>query len=584
MESSGRAGAGVREIWGELRRRRVVRTAAAYLAVAFVGLQLGEILFPAFDLGPGALRVLFAFFLALFPIVIALSWVYDVTSAGLTRTDSDVEGAGPHTVILAGVVLSALALGGAGFWMVRTVDPAGALAASPSSIAVLPFTDMSAEGDQAYLGDGVAEEILNILAGVDGLQVAARTSSFAFRDDDDIRDIGARLDVGHVLEGSIRRSGDEVRVTAQLIDARTGFHLWSRTYDRTMDDLFVVQDEIAGAIAEALLGTLEVASVGMSRREVSPEAQELYWRGRAQWSRRDAVGIPGAIELFSRAIEIDSLYAEAYAGLADSWSLMPQLVRSVDPEDAMDRAERYAVRALDLNGDLAEAHASLGLVRALRQDRVGALASLGRAIELNGSYAPAFHWRGNVLAEMGRLGDALADARRAATVDPLSPAIASDLGYILLWTGDLEGAEEAFQRAQSLEFGFRPSLLGSALVALEEGQEVGLRMALTQWTAVSGLPVSLASDLSNGMLEHRRTGEPQPVPVALEASAHRGSVPAGTAAGLHAMLGAEEEALRWLRASLDDGTWVDQYLRVNRAYDGIRHRDDFRDILDQVGA
>lgn len=577
-------GDGVRGIWSELRRRRVVSTAAAYLAVAFVGLQLGEILFPAFDLGPGALRILFAFFLALFPIVMALSWVYDVTSAGVTPTDRDRPGAGPHPAILAGVVMSALGLGGAGWWAVRTVDPVGIVSPSSESIAVLPFVDMSESGDQAYLGDGVAEEILNILAGVDGLQVAARTSSFAFRESDDVREIGSRLDVAHIVEGSVRRVGSEVRITAQLIDTRTGFHLWSSTFDREVDDLFAVQDEIAGSIAQALLGELELAPATADRSLVSAEAQELYWRGRAQWSRRDAVGIPGAIELFSRAIEVDSLYAEAYAGLADSWALMPQFVRSADPGESLRRAEEFALRAIDLNDGLAEAHASLGLVRALRQDRVGALASLSRAIDLNGSYAPALHWRANVFADLGRLDDAASDARRAASVDPLSASIASDFGFILLWREELEAAKREFARVQSLDFDFRPALLGSALVALYEEQEVGLRMALTQWVAVSGLPVALAGDLSVGWLEHRRTGEAQPVPDALTAIAELGLLSAGTIASLHAMLGADDAALRWLRASVEDRSWVDQYLRVNPAYDDLRGQDAFQAILDQVGA
>ena len=238
-------------IWNELRRRRVVSTTAAYLAVAFVLLQLGEILFPAFNLGPGALRALFAFLLSFFPIVIALSWVYDVTSSGVQRTDGGAGGISAHPVIVTAVVVGALALGGAGWWAVRAVDagpdPSG------SSIAVLPFTDLSATGDQAYLGDGLAEEILNILAGVEGLQVAARTSSFAFRENDDIREIGGLLNVSNILEGSVRRDDADVRITAQLIDTATGFHIWSETFDREVDDLFAVQDEIAGAIAEALI-------------------------------------------------------------------------------------------------------------------------------------------------------------------------------------------------------------------------------------------------------------------------------------------------------------------------------------------
>lgn len=208
----------VKGIWGELRRRRVVRTAAGYLAVAFIVLQLGEILFPAFDLGPAALRALFAFLLAVFPIVIALSWVYDVTSSGVQRTD---EGMGERARVGRGrLVGRPLRRRGRSCRTARFVDRGAAL------------VDMSAAGDQAYLGDGIAEEILNILASVDGLQVAARTSSFAFRESDDVREIGGQFNVANVLEGSVRRVDSELRITAQLIDSATGFHIWSQTYDR----------------------------------------------------------------------------------------------------------------------------------------------------------------------------------------------------------------------------------------------------------------------------------------------------------------------------------------------------------------
>jgi len=564
-------------------RRRVVSTTAAYLAVAFVLLQLGEILFPAFDLGTGALRALFALLLGLFPLVIALSWVYDVTLAGVRKTDDDAQATGPPVAIAVGVVLSALILGGVGWWAVRSVDTTALVERPPSSIAVLPFADMSANGDQVYLGDGVAEEILNILAGFDGLQVAARTSSFAFRDNDDIREIGDQLNVSHILEGSVRRDELTVRITAQLIDTGTGFHLWSQTYDREIDDLFAVQDEIARSIVEALVGELDLTPLESTRYVASPEAQDAYWRGRAQWSRRDASGIPEAIELFSRAIEADSMYAEAYAGLADSWALLPQFVPSVDAVAAMERAEALAVRAIELDGDLAEPHASLGLVRALNQDRVGALAELGRAIELNGSYAPALHWRANVLADMGQLFDAAADADRASSVDPLSPAIASDYGYILLWSGNIEGAREQFDRAQSLDFGYGPASLGNALVALEEEQEVGLRMALTQWAAVSSVPIPLAGELATGMLTFKQTGVALGAPPALETMARSGRLSAGTVASLYALIGAGDEALQWLRTSLEDRSWVDQYLRVNPAFDAVRGDPEFDLILGGLG-
>lgn len=569
-------------VWGELRRRRVVRTAAAYLAVAFVVLQLGEILFPAFDLGPAALRGLFSILFAAFPIVLALSWVYDVTSEGLTRTDGDGR-RGPSVVLLVGVLASALALGGAGWWAVRTVDPGAAFTvASDRSIAVLPFADFSPDGDQSYLGDGVAEEILNLLAGIEGLQVAARTSSFAFRENDDIREIANRLDVAYVLEGSVRSTGTAVRITAQLISAGDGFHVWSDTFDRQLDDLFAVQDEIAGAITEALLGELDLAPFSERGHVASAEAQQLYYRGRAQWSRRGAVGIPEAIELFNRAIEVDSLYAAAYAGLADSWALMPQFVPTVDLVDAMRRAETFAQRAIDLDPDLAEAHASLGLVRALRQDRPGALASLGRAIELNGSYAPALHWRANVLTDMGRLIEATQDIERAAAVDPLSPAIATDYGNVLLWIGDVPGAREEYARAQSLDFGYAPAVLGMALASLEADEVVELTMNLTQWATLVGLPPTLGSELASRMIAYRASGAPGTPPAALAAG--QGQLPSGTRALLYALIGAGDDAMVALAGAVEDGSWIDQYLSVNPAYDGLRGRESFDEILLRVGA
>ncbi len=570
-------------IWRELRRRRVVRTAAAYLAVAFVLLQLGEILFPAFDLGPAALRVLFAVLLALFPIVIALSWVYDVTSHGLQRTD-EMSGGGPHPALMGGVVLSALGLAWAGWTAVQTIDPGAADSIREVSIAVLPFADFSAAGDQAYLGDGFAEEILNILAGVDGLQVAARTSSFAFRENDDVRDIGGQLNVSTILEGSVRRSDTGVRVTAQLIDTATGFHLRSETYDREVDDLFAVQDQIARAISVALLAELGLNVDLEGRFVASPEAQDAYWKGRAQWSRRDAAGIPEAIELFNRAIEADSLYAQAYAGLADSWALLPQFVPTVNAGDALDRAESLARRAISLDANLADPHASLGLVLALRQDRVGALTELGQAISLNASYAPALHWRANVLADMGRLADAQVDAERAAIVDPLSASIANDYGSILLWSGNIEGAKVEFDRAQSLDFGFAPAVFGTAMVALAEGQRLPLQMSLTQWAALTGVPVALAGELTTRMLMFRQTGVAQPVPDALIQLGRDRRMSAGTVAALHGLLGARDGAIEWLRAAVIDRSWVDQYLRVNPAYDSVRDDPEFLEILAAVGA
>lgn len=581
-----------KKIWGELRRRRVVSSAAAYAAFSFVLLQLGEIVFPAFGFDEGAMRLLVAGLLAGFPVILAFSWVFDVTRHGLERTRSESPGDGAHhgaaptpsLAVVALVVLCAVGLGGVGWYAVRAQGTASPEPERRTSIAVLPFADMSEAGDQAYLGDGIAEEILNVLAGVPGLRVAARTSSFAFRDGtDDVREIGERLGVSTLLEGSVRRDSLRVRVTAQLIDTQSGFHLWSGTFDQELKDLFAVQDSIAGAIAEELLGKLEIASPRRGRHEVVRAAQDAYWKGREAWNRRGATGIPAAIGLFQEALTIDSLYPEAMAGLADSYALMPQYIPSADAADAWATAETWALRATILDPELADAHTSLGLTRALRGDRGGALESFGRAIGLNPSYAPALHWRGNVLAEMGQLEPARADATRAAELDPLSAPIAADLANILLWSGDLDPAEEHFDRALRLNFNLASAHFGRALVALEKGEEVAFHMALAQWAAVSGVPVSTVREVAVAMLTYRDTGVAPGVPAELEALADEHALASGTLASLFALVGARDETFGWLQQAIEDGTWTDQYLAVNSVYAPFRSEAEFRDLLSEIG-
>lgn len=384
------------KLWRELRRRRVVSTVAAYAAAAFVLLQLGEILFPAFGLGPDALRALFWLLLTAFPAVIALSWVFDITRRGLKRTAPLVEEGQPvaesartrprvpaAVAFSAGLSISVLV--GAVGWrsMQEGALPPGAfvpgLGSSTSAIAVLPFADRSPGQDQAYLGDGLAEEVLNSLSGVEGLQVAARTSSFAFRSSTETAlEIGRQLNVGWLLEGSAQRNADRLRVSASLIETQSGRQVWTDVFESDSGDFFAVQDSIATAIVGALLGRLDLPDATASRHVASPEAQDAYYRGRAQWNKRDASAIPTALRLFQDAVQLDSLYAAAYAGLADSHALLPQFVLTVSAEDSWARAEEFALRAIELDPELPEAHASLGLVSAVRRDRIGAIQSLGR--------------------------------------------------------------------------------------------------------------------------------------------------------------------------------------------------------------
>ena len=283
----------------ELKRRNVIRVGLAYAVLSWLLLQVGDVLFDALRLDDSALTVMLAILALGFAPVVIFAWIYELTPEGVKRESEidrsqSITGQTGHRLNITIVVLLVAALG-LFAWesfvdgdSVQAPSSASTAQAGERSIAVLPFADMSAEGDQAYFGDGIAEELLNVLAQVDGLKVAARTSSFKFRGDDhDIGEIGEALNVATVLEGSVRKVGNQVRITAQLIDVAAGYHLWSETYDRELDNILAVQDDIAESIADALKLELQLQSGGGSSRADIGEAYDLYLRqGRAGGAAR----------------------------------------------------------------------------------------------------------------------------------------------------------------------------------------------------------------------------------------------------------------------------------------------------------
>jgi serine/threonine-protein kinase len=328
-----------------------------------------------------------------------------------------------------------------------------------ASIAVLPFVNMSDDPADAYFSDGLAEEILNLLAQSPGLQVTARTSSFALRDDqEDVRRIGEILGVAHVLEGSVRRSGDRVRVTAQLIDTSDGFHEWSETYEREMTDVFAIQDEISGAIAEALEVTIAGGSTPAvaQRRTADLAAYDFYLLGRHAWASRTSAGIESALDYFERAIEADPDFGLAWSGLADALDAYAYFV-SGDSRAVVDRAREAADRAVELAPDLAEGHASVGLIAMeFDWDFERAEKAFARARELNSGYLPAWHWAADLGTILGDMETAIAFARRATELDPVSPLSWWALGAALAVDGQLQEALVATRRAADLAPGAGP--------------------------------------------------------------------------------------------------------------------------------
>jgi TolB-like protein/Tfp pilus assembly protein PilF len=305
--------------------------------------------------------------------------------------------------------------------------------AAERTVAVLPFADMSPNRDHEYFADGITEELINALSRIEGLHVVARTSAFTFKGRTaDVREIGAKLGAGTVLAGSIRQSGDRLRIAVQLVDARNGYQLWSETYDRKVDDVFAVQEEISRAVVRTVHPALLSGSTRplVPTSTVNPAAYQLYMQGRYFWNERTEQGLRKSIDRFEQAIRLDPGYALAYSGLSDAHNALADN-GYVPPGPALQKAEIAVRKALELDSELAEAYSSLAHLKLHRWDWAGAEPDFRRAIELNPGYAIAYQYYAFLLTFHSRFDEALPLIRRAQHLDPLSPAIQSNFGNIL---------------------------------------------------------------------------------------------------------------------------------------------------------
>lgn len=456
----------------ELKRRNVFRVAIAYLVFAWLVLQVVDVLFPALHLPLWSLTLVAVLLaIGLIPVLI-FAWAYELTPEGLKR-ESEVDRSRTITHVTARkldyITVGMLALVLAVVVADRTlldravVERRSSDAPHEFSIAVLPFEDLSDTHDQEYFGDGLAEELLNRLAGVEGFRVAGRTSSFAFKDrPDDLRVIGEKLNVTTILEGSVRKSGDRLRITAQLVDVANGYHLWSETFDRRLENIFEIQDEIALAVVRALQVTLMGSASAMdlpSAPVTDNRAYELYLRGRHELWKRRAVPLREAQSLFEQAIAIDAEYVPAYAGLSDS--LVFQVAQGyADEAKAFEEAERALDRARALDSGNAEVLASLGLLRRQQGRTEAGRDALRAAIALNPSNAQAHIWLSNTYA-IGDPPEALRLAQKAYAIDPLARLVIAVHFYRLL---DFGRKDEAFALARAMREEYPESGWGYELV------------------------------------------------------------------------------------------------------------------------
>ncbi len=532
-------------LFAELKRRNVLRVAALYGAVAWLLLQVGDVVVEPLELPAWTMKLLILLLAGGFVVAIAVAWQFELTPQGLQRDSGALDRTIFASAVRRGInaAIVVILLLGIGYYAwtrlagdreeaAATGDTKAPVAATAHTLAVLPFASLSSDADDGYFADGLSEELLNLLAGIEGLKVAGRTSSFYFKGrNEDLRAIGRQLGVANILEGSVRRSGSRVRVTAQLINAEDGFHLWSETYDRELSDVLAMQDEIGRKVADALKIEL-MGDAGPARAKprpaVDPEAYRLYLVARSKVRERGFENLQSALKLFREAARHDPTFSSAYAGEAIALGLLWNNHGEGDPADPFALAERAARTAIDLDSQSSDANAALGRTLVLRASYEGAAPGdarryLEQAVALDPGNAVALYWlarfevregnadralelfdkvletdplefiagsaRAELLSNLGRGEQALAELERLAQVYPDNPTLMRNYSDVALTWGQLDRALELLEQSREVD-GDMWTNLAECTIRKSWGDEAGARRALariggsalTDWT------------------------------------------------------------------------------------------------------
>ena len=448
--------------FAELKRRNVYKVAVAYAIVGWLLIQVATQVFPFLEIPTWVVRLVIVLVAAGFPIALVIAWAFELTPEGIKRTE-DVDLAASarqprkYTWIFVVIVGAALSVGlfFIGRYTGRPTISAAGTELPAKSIAVLPFESLSEDKSNAYFAEGVQDEILTRLAKVADLKVISRTSTQHFKSaPDNLPQIAKQLGVTNILEGSVQKANDQVRVNVQLINALTDAHLWAETYDRKLTDIFAVESDIAKTIAETLQAKLTGSEkTAMSKKPTeNPEAYELYLKGRFFWNKRTAADLRKSIEYFEQAIAKDPGYAQPYAALAQSWKLLPAFNGGA-PNDCFPQAEAAAKKALALDDTSSTAHAALASLKGLNGfDYPGAIAEYERTLQLNPNDATARQWFANdTLANVGQTEREIAELKHAVELDPLSLVINSNLGVGYIHAGRLDEAIAQLRKTVELD-------------------------------------------------------------------------------------------------------------------------------------
>ena len=534
----------------ELKRRKVYSVAVTYAVVAWLLIQVVTQVFPPFEIPNWAERLFIVAIVLGFPIALVFAWIYDFTGHGIVRTE-DVQ---PEAKL--------------------EISERTSLA--EKSIAVLPFNNLSAGKDDTYFSDGIAEELLGALAKVDGLRVAARRSSFWFKDKEaELAEIAARLNVEHVLEGSVRRDGNRVRVTAELIDARAGFTIWSETYEREMHGIFALQDEITHAIVDTLKLKLAISPPSLPR---STEAYDDYLQGLFYSDKSTEEALRTSLEFFGRALERDPRFARAWTGIAKSWLWLADAY--VKPVKAYSKVREAAVNAINIDDSEAEAHVYLAETkRILDWDLSGAEAEYVRAFEIDSNSTPSNYFIAAFYAAVGERNKALTFLRRTAKIDPASLWVSNFACEIYRYFGLIDEALAAGERALQLDptFAYGEPLL--AALYREIGRFDDAIALYKKSQDISGrVPFGLA--ITYAKMNRRHEAKE----ILNAACASRGSYTPGDAtAHVHVVLQEHEDAIRELQRAYEEHSSSLHFIGIAPEFAPLRLDKRFVSIIRKIG-
>jgi len=454
-----------------------------------------------------------------------------------------------------------------------------------NSVAVLPFVNVGADPNTEYLSDGITESLINSLSQLPNLAVMSSTSVFHYKGREiDPLAVGRELKVKAVLTGRVVQRGDNLWISAELVDVNTNHHIWGGQFNRKLADIIVVQEEIAKQISEKLRLRLtgEETARLTKRHTENTEAYQLYLKGRYWWNKRTEESLKKGIEYFNQAIAQDPSYALAYAGLADSYNLLPRY-GSLPPGEAFPKAKAAATRALELDDALAEAHTSLAYASVFYDwDWSGAEREFKRAIELNPTYATAHHWYALYLAAKGRLDEAITEMKRAQELDPLSLIINSNFGRILYYARQYDQAIEQYRKTLDLDQNFVEAHLRMAQAYQQQGMYADAISELQKVITLS------QGSTGKGMVGYvyaasGKKAQAQQVLDELKGQAKQGYVSAYDLALIYLGLGDKDQAFKWLQQAYEERNVLLVYLKVDPMFDSLRSDRRFQNLLQRIG-